>query len=50
MNYAVSLASKQVTECLVPCNCVSIKVAEHELLGNLNHFDISEFNIVVGMS
>ena len=50
VNYGSSLPNKQVTECLVPCKHVSIEVAEHDFLGNLNQFDISEFNIVVGMS
>jgi len=39
-----------VTKCLVPCKRVSIEVAEHEFLGNLNQFDISESNIALGRS
>lgn len=49
-NYGAGLSNRQVTEYLVPCKRVSMEVAKHEFLGNLNQFDISESNIVLGMS
>lgn len=49
-NYGAGLSNRQVTEYLVPCKRVSMEVTKHEFLGNLNQFDISESNIVLGMS
>jgi len=48
-NYRISLPNRQVIECPVLYKHVLIVIVEHEFLEDLIQFDMSEFNIILGM-
>jgi len=48
-NYGIILPNRQVIECLVLYKHALIVIAEHEFPENLIHFDMAEFDIILGI-